>query len=166
MTLDGYCPGVLITMYFLWKQCFLVNLLRIAQDNEAAQLLETRGRLPSTSMMEHINRSFSCKRPSQLKYEEEALFDCPIEKMWTDYFTNHYVDHCPRRERAQWSWTVLTTALIFWILQQRAESQLKIRVSSKRYTRHKNPSKKFNRRTASPRSLHDLTLSCECVVWV
>ena len=86
VTVDRYMPEVLWTMYFLREQGFPVEVSRIAQDNEAAQLLETKGRFSSTSRTKHFkNKVFFVK--DQVDQGEIVIVDCPTEKMCADFFT-------------------------------------------------------------------------------
>ena len=85
-TVDRYMPEVLWTMYFLRAQGFPVKMSRIAQDNEAAQLLETKGRFSSTSRTKHFkNKLFFVK--DQVDQGEIAVVDCPTDKMWADFMS-------------------------------------------------------------------------------
>ena len=75
-------------MYFLRVQGYpvAVVLLRVAQDNEAAQLLETRVRFSSTRRTKHIkNKVFFIK--DQVDLGEVAIVDCSTGKMWADFFS-------------------------------------------------------------------------------
>ena len=86
VAVDRYMPEVLWTMYFLREQGFPVRLSKIAQDNEAAQLLETKGRFSSTRRTKHFkNKLFFVK--DQVDQGEVAIVDCPTGKMWADYLS-------------------------------------------------------------------------------
>ena len=86
VTVDRYMPEILWTMNFLREQGFPVELSRIAQDNQAAQQLETRGRFSSTSRTKHFkNKVFFVK--DQVDQGEVAIVDCPTSVMWADFMT-------------------------------------------------------------------------------
>ena len=86
VAVDRYMPKVLWTMYFLREQGYPVRLSKIAQDNEAAQLLETRGRFSSTRRTKHFkNKLFFVK--DQVDQGEIAIVDCPTGKMWADFLS-------------------------------------------------------------------------------
>ena len=86
VTVDRYMPEVLWTMYFLREQGYPVVLSKVAQDNEAAQLLETRGKFSSTRRTKHIkNKVFFVE--DQVDQGEVAIVDCPTGKMWADFLS-------------------------------------------------------------------------------
>ena len=49
VAVNRYMPEVLWTMHFLRAQGFPVEISKVAQDNEATQLLETKGKFLSTA---------------------------------------------------------------------------------------------------------------------
>ena len=86
VAVDRYMPEVLWTMYFLREQGFPVRLSKIAQDNEAAQLLETKGRFSSTRRTKHFkNKLFFVK--DQVDQGEVAIVDSPTGRMWADFLS-------------------------------------------------------------------------------
>ncbi len=100
VTVDRYMPEILWTMSFLREQGFPVELSRIAQDNHAAQLLETRGRFLSTSRTKHFkNKVFFVK--DQVDQGEVAILDCPTNLMWADFMTKPQQVLLYREMRAQ-----------------------------------------------------------------
>ena len=81
-------PEVLWTMHFLRAQGFPVEISKVAQKNEVAQLLETKGKFLSTARTKHIkNKYFFVK--DQVDQGEVAIVDCPTEEMWGDFLANH-----------------------------------------------------------------------------
>ena len=87
VTMDRYMPEVLRTMYFLCEQEYPVRLSRVAQDNEATQLLATKGKFLSTKRTKHIkNKYFFVK--DQVDRGEIAIVNCPTVKMWGDFLAN------------------------------------------------------------------------------
>ena len=79
-------PEILWTICFLHEQGYPVRLSKIAQDNEAAQLLETKGRFSSTRRTKHFkNKLFFVK--DQVDQGEIAIVDCPTGKMWADFLS-------------------------------------------------------------------------------
>ena len=86
VAVDRYMPEVLWTMYFLREQGYPVVLSKVAQDNEAAQLLETKNKFSSTRRTKHIkNKVFFVK--DQVDQGEIAIVDCPTGKMWADFLS-------------------------------------------------------------------------------
>ena len=86
VAIDRYMSEVLWTMYFLREQGYPIRLLKIAQDNETAQLLAMRGRLSSTRRTKHFkNKLFFVK--DQVDQGEIAIIDCPMGKMWADFLS-------------------------------------------------------------------------------
>ena len=86
VTVDRYMPEVLWTMYFLREQGYPVRQSRIAQDNEATQLLATKGKFSSTKRTKHIkNKHFFVK--DQVDQGEIVIVDCPTGKIWRDCFS-------------------------------------------------------------------------------
>ena len=99
VTVDRYMPDLLWTMYFLREQGHPVELSKIAQDNQAAQLLETKGKFSSTGRTKHIkNKYFFVK--DQVDQGEVAIVDCPTEDMWADFFAKAQNGQLFRRMRA------------------------------------------------------------------
>ena len=86
VTVDRYMPEVLWTMYFLYEQGYPVAVSKVAQDNEAAQLLETRGKFSSTKRTKHIKNKFFFVK-DLVDQGEVAIVDCPTDVMWGDFFS-------------------------------------------------------------------------------
>ena len=99
VTVDRYMPEILWTMYFLRDQGYDIKCSKIAQDNEAAQLLETRGKFSSTLRTKHIkNKYFFVK--DQVDQGGVAIIDCPTEDMWADYQSKPQQGRLFKRMRA------------------------------------------------------------------
>ena len=99
VAVDRYMPEVLWTMYFLQEQGFPVKISKVAQDNQTAQLLETKGKFSSTARTKHVKNKFFFVK-DKVDQGEIAIVDCPTEKMWGDFFSKPLQGRLFKRMRA------------------------------------------------------------------